>query len=116
MKKIKEIKKWEDIKLGDILAYRYSKDYSKIKTCKAIELHEGSVLLEDVDTKAWYICIKGIHNWSLFLPEETEDLPEETEDLPEETEEEKRIQRYTDPKTGEVDWAEVYEDSYMYDM
>lgn len=102
MKKIKEIKKWEDIKLGDILAYRYSKDYSKIKTCKAIELHEGSVLLEDVDTKAWYICIKGIHNWSLFLPEETE--------------EEKRIQRYTDPKTGAVDWAEVYEDSYMYDM
>lgn len=102
MKKIKEIKKWEDIKLGDILAYRYSKDYSKIKTCKAIELHEGSVLLEDVDTKAWYICIKRIHNWSLFLPEETE--------------EEKRIQRYTDPKTGEVDWAEVYEDSYMYDM
>lgn len=89
MEKIKEIKKWEDIKLDDILAYRYSKDYSEIKTCKVIELHDGSVLLEDVDTKAWYICIKGVHNWSLFLPEETE--------------EEKRIQRYTDPKTGKVD-------------
>lgn len=102
MEKIKEIRKWGDIQLGDILAYRYSKDYSEIKTCRVIETHENSVLLEDVDTKAWHICVKGIHNWSLFLPEGTE--------------EEKRIQRYTDPKTGEVDWAEVYEDSYMFDM
>ena len=26
------------------------------------------------------------------------------------------IDRYTDPETGDVDWAEVYEASYMYDM
>ena len=26
------------------------------------------------------------------------------------------VDRYTDPETGDVDWAEVYEESYMFDM
>ena len=29
---------------------------------------------------------------------------------------EELVDRYTDPETGDVDWAEVYEASYMYDM
>lgn len=29
---------------------------------------------------------------------------------------EELVNRYTDPETGDVDWAEVYEASYMYDM
>lgn len=29
---------------------------------------------------------------------------------------EELVDRYTDPETGNVDWAEVYEDSYMFDM
>ncbi len=29
---------------------------------------------------------------------------------------EELVDRYTDPETGDVDWAEVYEDSYMFDM
>ena len=29
---------------------------------------------------------------------------------------EELVDRYTDPETGDVDWAEVYEESYMFDM
>ena len=48
---MKKIKKWEDIKLGDIIAYRYSKEYQDIETCQVVEVHENSVLLENMGTK-----------------------------------------------------------------
>ena len=74
MEKIKEIRKWEDIKCGDIIAFRLNKNFPKTKICQVKKADEGMVLLQNLTNGTRHVCFKGLNNWNLFLPEGKEEL------------------------------------------
>ena len=69
MKEIKKIKKWKDIKCGDIIAFRLNKKCPKTKICRVKEVDEDMVLLQNLTNGTRHVCVKGFNNWNLFLPE-----------------------------------------------
>lgn len=116
MKKVKEIRKFDDIQIGDAIYFQWSEDYP-IVVCKVIDRKEGSAEIADIKSGTHYIVIRGIHERNLFIPEVEEDLEEmerlEAMERAENAEYQTIVDMYTDPETGEVDWAEVYEATYM---
>lgn len=123
-KTIKNIKSFDDIQIGDLIRFQWDKSYP-VKICRVISRRGNSAEIVSQDG-SHYLVIRGVHEKNLFLPDlieaETErDDEEEMErleamEMAEIDEYQALVDMYTNPETGEIDWAEVYEGSYMYDM